>query len=245
MVPVTEVQPRTITKCVVNCVPVTTTATRCVDRGHWECREVAVPCAAPASACGHGCGGRKGLLGGLFHGRKHHGGGCETACASPCDTCAAPVECAPTYVTRTVRTWVPNIVTETYPVTRLERQVSTVTETVNVTVCKMVPKEETYQVTVNKIVPETKTETVTVMVCKTVPYEAVRTVAKCVPVTENVQACRMVARTVEKMVPVTCATTSCCGATAAHGCGGGHKLFGGHGGGHRLFGGHHRGGCCD
>lgn len=256
MVPTTEVQPRQVTRCVVNYVPVTTTCTRVVDRGHYECREVTVPCGpAPVALAGGGHGGRKGLLGGLCHrGGKHgHGGcgGCETACASPCgDGCG---DCGPTFVTKTVNVWVPNCVTESYPVTRMERQVSNVTETINVTVCRMVPREETFQVTVNRIVPETKTETITVNVCRTVPYEATRMVTRCVPVTENVTACRMVPRVVEKQVPCggceygagyAGVATSCCGG-GHHG--GGHKLFGGgHGGGHKLFGGgHHGGGCCN
>jgi hypothetical protein len=223
--PVTEVQPRTITRCVVNCVPVTTMCTRTVDRGHYECREVVEPCAPAATSCGHG-----GRLGGLFRGRNHG------SCAAPCGD-----DCGPTYVTRTVRVWVPNCVTESYPVTRMQRQVSYVNETVNVTVCKMVPKEETYQVTVNKIVCEPRTETVTVNVCKMVPYEATRMVTRCVPVTENYTACRMVPRTVERQVACYDSYGDGMGSygygMGSNGCGrqcsSGHRLFGGR-----------RGGCC-
>src|SRR5260370_34083230 len=72
---------RTVNKQVVTCVPETTYTHRCVDKGHWECREV---------ACGPTLFDR---VGGLF---KHHGCGCESSCGcdsgcnTGCNECCAP-----------------------------------------------------------------------------------------------------------------------------------------------------------
>ena len=55
-------RPRQGTRCVEHCVPVQETATRCVDRGHWEERQVAVcnscGCGVRLSGASCGCGER-------------------------------------------------------------------------------------------------------------------------------------------------------------------------------------------
>ena len=63
-----------------------------------------------------------------------------------------------------------------------------------------------------------------VMTTRTVPYQATRTVKVCVPYTETVTMTRMVAKTVQKQVPVmTCGGCGGCGyEVGCGGCGGGH-----------------------
>lgn len=186
MVPCEE--ERTVMKTVVTCKPVTKTVRHCVDKGHYECREV---------PCGPSFGDR---LRGLFNKRKH--GCCE-------DTCCAD-ECAPVR-TKTVRVWVPCPTWEEKTVTRMQRVCETKPVTCRVKTCKREMRQETCQVTCYKCVPEQKTETCTVMVRKCVPCQATRTVCVCVPHQEAVTCTRMVKKCVEKQVPVvdTCAAPAC------------------------------------
>jgi hypothetical protein len=135
------------------------------------------------------------------HGLFHRGG----------DDCCEP--CPPP--TKTVKVWVPCKVWEETPVTRTQRVCKYVPETVRVNVCKPVMQEQKVQVTVCKTVMEQKTENYTVMERREIPYEATRTVARCVPTQEKVTCVRMVARTVEKQVPV----EVCC-EESGHGRGG-------------------------
>ena len=82
---------------------------------------------------------------------------------------------------------------------------------VQVTVCKMVEKQETVKVCSYRCVTEQKVETYTVQCQRCVPFECTRTVSRCVPVQEQVTLCRMVPRTVEKQVPVAeCCYSPCC-----------------------------------
>jgi hypothetical protein len=182
-VSVPTVETRTCLKPVVTCKPVTTVCRKCVDIGHYECREV---------PCREGC---------LTRLRRC----CKRDCCEPC-----------TPPTKTVQVWVPCKVWVETPVTTMVRTCEWVPTPVQVTVCKLVQKQETVKVCSYRCVAEQKTETCTVLVPRSVPYEAVRTVARCVPVQEKVTCCRMVSRVVEKQVPVeTCCYTpapcgSCC-----------------------------------
>ena len=188
---VPTVEERTITKRVAVCKPVTTYVTKTRDCGHYECREV--PCGPSLSERFHKC----------LH--RH-------------DCCECEQECVRT---KTVKCWVPNIVCEQVPCTRVEKTWECVTEKVQVTVCKQVAETKKVQVTVNKCVTENKVETYTVQVQKCVPYEATRTVSRCVPVQEKVTVCKLVPTCVEKQVPC-CEASSCCD----NGCGRRHRLFG-------------------
>jgi hypothetical protein len=174
-VPCTET--RTIYKTVVSYKTVTDIVRKCVDQGHYECREECVP-----PSC--------------FAKLRHR---CKGGCGEPCPTI------------KTVKVWVPCIVTIETPVCRTVPVCTTVPECVQVTVCKLVPKTETYKVCTYRCVTEEKCETYCVQVPRCVPYEACRTVTRCVPCVEKYTACRLVARCVQKQVPVEpCCESSCC-----------------------------------
>ena len=162
-------------KTVTTCKPVTTVTRKCVDMGHYECREV--PC-------------HQSCLSKLCH---------KNNC---CDCCPPP--------TKTVRVWCPNKVWVETPCTKMVSCSECVPTTVQVTVCKMVQKQETVRVCCNRCVSEQKTETYTVMVSKCVPYQATRTVSRCVPVQETVTCCRMVPHTVVKQVACSNGCNDCC-----------------------------------
>jgi hypothetical protein len=144
---------------------------------------------------------------------------------SCCEPCPPPP-------TKVKKVWVPCMVTIQVPVCRTVKVCTPVTETVNVTVNKMVPEQQTRKVTTYKCVSEEKEEQYTCMVpkqvayqatrkvAKCVPYEATRTVCKSVPYTEEVTCTRMVCRYVEKQV-----TETCCPAIPVyqHGCCGGRR----------------------
>jgi hypothetical protein len=168
---VPTVEERTVMQTHVTCKPVTTTCRRCVDRGHWECREV--PC---ESRC-HRWGNR---LRGLFH---HHD--CCDSCGNSCNTCCEPC-CPPP--TKTVRVWVPCKVWEEYPVTHMQRVCESRPVTCKVTVMRRELRQEQYQVTCCKCVPEQRTETYTVLTSRRVPYQATRCVPVCVPCVEQTPA---------------------------------------------------------
>ena len=164
------------------CKPVTTCKKKCVDKGHWECREV--PCGSSfGSWMGKLCSKKKDC----------------------CDPCACCCECPKT---KTKKVWVPCKVWVEEQCTKMVRVCEHRPVTKCVTTCKKEVRHETYQVTVCKCVPKCHTETYTCCVEKKIPYEATREVCKCVPHQETVTCCRMVKRTVEKQVPAcdTCAT---------------------------------------
>jgi hypothetical protein len=183
-IPVVKEECRTVYKCVptvetrtcwkteVVCKTVTTIKRKCVDQGHWQCKEV---------CCEPNCFDKMKW--------KWSHRGC-------CDDCCMPAK------TKTVKEWVPNKVWIETPCTHVEKTCVKVPYTTQVTVMKSVPVQETFKVTTHTCVPEQVTQTYTVNVERKVAYQATRTVARCVPVQEKVTACRMVARTVEKQVPV-------------------------------------------
>jgi hypothetical protein len=240
---VPSVEQRTVIKRVVTCVPETVMVRKCVDQGHYECREVPV---SSFASLGHG--GGHGLFSGLMGKHKHHGG---------CDECPAePCECAP--ATKTVQVWCPNKVWVEEAVTRNVTKVECVPTVENVTVlksvptqqtfkvttCKSVPQQQTRKVTTIKCVPVEKTETYTVQVPKQVAFEATRTVTKCVPTEEKYTATRMVPHQVAKEVP--CEEAATVSSSAFGGLGGlGGKLGGLFHGAGRKHGGHHGSSCCD
>lgn len=179
------VENRTVCKKVWECVPETKCVRKCVDKGHWECKEV---------ECGPTLRERL---------KKHfHKNDC-------CDSCSN--DCCPR--TKTVRCWVPCPTWEEHTCTVMKKVCRTVSETCQVTVCKPTWKEEVCQVQCWKCVPKCHTETYTVCVQRKVPYQCTRTVKVCVPCQETVTCCRMVCRKVEKQVPVcetSCCETTCC-----------------------------------
>ncbi len=233
-VPVCET--RTVMKPCYSYQNVTTMKCRTVDRGHYECREVFSCCKAIGQFCG-----------GLFSGGHHNRGG---DCCNPCPPCPPPPP------TRTVKVWVPCMVTEQCPVTCCKKICTMVPSTCTVTVNRTEWREQTCQVCTYQCVTENRVEKYTVCVMKQVPCQGCRTVRVCVPCQETYTACRMVSRTVCRQVADTCCSpcndccNPCCTTTGRkHKFGG---LFGGTGG---LFGGGHgrgqsyqsyqSGGCCN
>jgi hypothetical protein len=201
---VPTVETRTVCKKVWKCVPVTTVKRKCVDQGHWECREVPV---------------KEHCLSRLFGGGHGHGGDC----CNPCPPCPR---------TKTVKCWVPCKVWIETPCTRMQRVCENVYETCQVTVNKSVPVQEVRKVTSYRCVTEWREETYTCQVPRKVAYPVTRTVCKCVPVQEKVMQCRMVPRCVEKQVPCdTGCDTGCGGGHKFGGLFGGRGHKGGHGGG--------------
>jgi hypothetical protein len=188
------VEERTVMKTHWTCVPETRVVRKCVDKGHYECREV---------PCGPSFFER---LGRLCHRHKD----CCDDCCEPC-----PVR------TKTVKVWVPCPVWQERTVTCMKRVCEHIPVKCQVTVNRPQVKEEKCQVTCYKCVPETKMETYTCLVQRAVPYEATRTVVHCVPHKEKVTCTRLVCRTVQKQVPVEagCETT-CCKSRWFHRCGG-------------------------
>jgi hypothetical protein len=174
-VPTPCVETRTVMKTVVTCKPVTTVKRKCVDMGHYECRQV--PC-------------HQGCLAKL----------CNKCCG--CEPCCTPM--------KTVRVWCPNKVWIETPCTKMVRCRECVPCPVQVTVCKMVPKQITCQVCCYQCVPQQVTQCYTVMTAKCVPYQCTRMVATCVPCQQTVTCCRMVPCTVVKQVPCAPSCTPCC-----------------------------------
>jgi hypothetical protein len=161
-------------------VPECKVVRKCVDKGHYECKEV--PC------------------GPSMHEKMHkwlHKDCCEECC-EPCPK------------TKTVKVWVPCPTWEEHTVTCMKKVCEMRPVTCKVTVCKTEMKEEKYSVTVCKTVAKQVVENYTVCVTKQIPYEATRTVVHCVPVQEKVTCTRMVCHKVEKQVPVaTCCEDAC------------------------------------
>src|SRR5262249_40571696 len=121
---VPTVEERTVMKPCWTTQTVTTYTTKCVDRGHYECREVYSPRAA---------------IGTRAH--NHHP---RNACSPP--PCPTP--------TKTVKVWVPCMVQIQVPHTTCKRVCTMVPTKVCVTVCRQVVREETYNVCVWRCVPE-------------------------------------------------------------------------------------------
>ena len=196
---------RTVMKQVVTCVPETTYTHRCVDKGHWECREV---------ECGPSMMER---LHKLCH--RHNDCECQNECEAP--------------HTRTERVWVSCKVEECVPCTRMVRHVSCVPTVQKVCTFKHVQEQVTVPVTSFRCVPEVVTKTCTVMVPHQVAYQATRNATRCVPVQETYTACRMVCHTVEKQVPCEAAPATTCGCENECGHGRRHGFhLGGHMGHH-------------
>ena len=192
-VTVPVVEERTVMKTHWTCVPETKVVRKCVDKGHYECKEV--PCGPSFMDRLKKC----------FHRND--------CCDDRCEPCVVR--------TKTVKVWVPCPVWEEHTVTCMKRVCEHIPVKCQVTVCKPQYREERCQVTVCKRVPEFKTETYTCMVRRQIPYEAVRNVVRCVPHMEKATCTRMVCRTVQKQVPVeTCCETTCCKPSLFHRLGG-------------------------
>jgi hypothetical protein len=192
--------------------------TKCVDRGHYECRECYSPCKALCnrlSSFGHG-----------------HG------CCDPCNPCCEQ-QCRPSdCVTRKV--WVPCMVQECCPVTCCRKVCEMRPEVVRVNTCRTEWREEKVRVCCYRCVPEQVVQKYTVCTMQRVPYQCTRCVPVCVPCEEMVTCTRYVARTVTREVP--CAPVNeCCSSPCCESCG--HRWFRGCSG-LRGFG-HRHGGCCD
>jgi hypothetical protein len=169
---------------------VTTMVCKTVDKGHYECKEVPDHCKELCNRIGRLC-------------HRHN------------DCCCEPAPCP---ATKTVKCWVPCMVTEQCPVTCCKKVCYEVPVKTTVTVCKTEIRQEKFQVCTYKCVPVTKTECYTVNVSKCVPYQATRTVQVCVPFQEVVTCTRMVSRTVTREVPVTtCEAAPACGCEGSHG----------------------------
>lgn len=192
-VTVPVVEERTVMKTHWTCVPETRVVRKCVDKGHYECKEV--PCGPSFMDRLRKC----------FH---------KDCCDDGCEPCVVR--------TKTVKVWVPCPVWEEHTVTCMKRICEHVPVKTCVTVCKTQIKEERCQVTCYRCEPVTRTENYTCYVQRKVPYEATRTVVHCVPREEKVTCTRMVCRTVQKQVPVeTCSVeTTCCKSRWFHRCGG-------------------------
>ena len=108
-------------RTVTQCVAVQEFRTQCVDRGHWEDREVACSSGCASTGCG-GCGG----------------------CASSgCGSCAPAATCC---ATAHVRTWVPNVVQQQVPCTVMKPHCVQVPYTYQVQVCTPDVRTRTFQV---------------------------------------------------------------------------------------------------
>jgi hypothetical protein len=206
---------RTVLQTCVSYRPVTKMVTRWEDRGHYECREVP----------DHWASFKHRLT------RRCHKNSCCEPCCEPCPT-------------KVVKVWVPCKVPVQCPVTCMERVCETRPVTTKVCTYKKELRTEACKVACWKCVAVPETVRCTVNETQQIPVKATRTVAVCVPVEEKVTCTRLVARVVEKQVPVAPAVTECCKPAcelcsqpcceSAPRC---HKR-------HRFARGH-RGGCCD
>jgi hypothetical protein len=167
---VPSVETRTGYKRVQVCKQVTTVSRKCVDMGHYECREV---------PCKESC----------FKRRKHHGDCCEP-CPPPTKT--VKVWCpnkvwVETPCTRTVRTW--ECVPYTYQVTVCKMVPQQ--QTVKVCVNRCVPEQKTVTCTVMvaRKVPYEATRTVARCVPVQEKYTACRMVCRTVEKQVPVETC--------------------------------------------------------
>jgi len=163
---------------------------KCVDKGHWECKEV---------PCGPSCMDRlKGLC------QRHND--CCNDCQPKCEEAR----------TKKVRCWVPCPVWEEHTVCCKKRVCEMKPVTCKVNTCKTEWREEKCKVMCCRRVPECKTEKYMACVQKKIPYQACRTVCVCVPKVEKVTCCRMVCHTVQKQVAC---ETPCQNACCEQSCG--------------------------
>ncbi len=148
MVAETKTEQRTVTVCVPTeverttyktsyvCKQVTEVKHKCVDKGHYECKEV--PCGPSVGERLHKLCSRN---------------SCESACEPACPK------------TKTAKVWVPCPTYIDVPCTRTVRECVRTPVTCKVTVMKPVQKTEPCQVTKYTCVPETKEVTVKVRKC--------------------------------------------------------------------------------
>ena len=182
MVPTQETRQGVRNVCVMESE--TRTRTMCVDEGQWVCREVPLTgfrlrLARRSSTCGClSCNPCDPIA-------------CEpVTMLDPCDPCS-PSGCSACCPTRTVREWVPNVVTQEVEYECLVP--TTVEEAYEYVVTVCVPETRTREVRLCSWEDETLTREVSRCVC--VPRE----VTESVPVTR----CEVVQREVTEMVPVT------------------------------------------
>lgn len=147
------VEQRTVMQPHYTCKPVTEVVRKCVDKGHYECREV---------PCEPSCFDR---MRKWWKGRK---------CDDCCEPCCEPVR------TKTVKVWVPCPVWEEHCVTKMVRSCEYRPVVVNVTVCKKEMRQETCTVMVSRCVPYQATRTVQVCVPHTETVTATRMVCRTV-----------------------------------------------------------------
>lgn len=168
---------------------VTTFTTRCVDRGHYECREVYSHCQAFKNR---------------LHKHRHRHDCCPPPCPPP---------------TKTVKCWVPCIVKEQVPHTKCCKVCVMKPTCVRVCTCRKEWREQRCMVTCCRCVPYQVVQKCTVWTTRQVPYQACRTVRVCVPHTQMVTCTRYVTRCVARQVPCceTCCPTVCCSAKHGHG----------------------------
>jgi hypothetical protein len=200
MVPETKTVQKTVTVCVPTeeerttmktsyvCKQVTTMQKKCVDKGHYECKEV---------PCGPSVGER-------LH-KLCHRNSCECECAPACPK------------TKTVKCWVPCPTIVEVPCTKTVRECVQTPVTCKVTVMKPVQKTENCQVTTYKCVAETKTVKVQVPKCvpyeatrtinKCVPTQETVTATRMV--------CKTVQKQVP-VAPAPCEAAPCCGSKLGH-----------------------------
>jgi hypothetical protein len=209
---------RTVMQACWTCKPVTCTVRKCIDQGHWECREVPV------------CEKHHFLSGCLKKLRKHH------SCEECCEPCCPPP-------TKIVKVWVPCPVWVEVPVTTLQRVCEYKPVTIKVTVCKTEVKQVPCQVTCWRCVPEVQPRTCQVMTTRMVPYQATRCVPVCIPYQETITCYRLVAKPAPAApaapAPTACCETPCCEPCCVTTCCKPkcHK--------HRCSGLFHRSSCCD
>jgi hypothetical protein len=193
-VKVPVVEERTCMETRTHYETVTKYVSKCVDHGHYECREV--PC------------------GPSFSERLHKLCRKSSCCDDPCAESCCPA-------TKTVKVWVSCKVTEQVPVCCRQKVCEQVPVKKCVTTYRTETRQEVCHVTCYKCVPECKTETYTVQVKKCIPYTATRTVCVCVPHQEACTMTRCVKRCVEKEVAVTCGCESSCETSCCESSGGG------------------------
>jgi hypothetical protein len=181
-VPVCET--RTVMRPCWTTQTVTTMVTKCVDRGHYECREVYSHRAA-------------------MHARMHKHRHRHDCCPPPCPPS-----------TKTVKVWVPCMVQIQCPVTCCKRVCVMQPVQVQVNTCRHEYRDVTCQVCTYKCVPVQQVRRYTCYTTRQVPYQATRCVTVCVPTEQLVTCTRLVARTVACQVPCDtcndCCITTCC-----------------------------------
>jgi hypothetical protein len=190
-VPVCE--ERTVMQKRTVCKPVCKTVRKCVDQGHWECKEV--PC------------------GPTLHDRLKKCFAKKNDCCDPCaNNCCEPEPCPRT---KTVKVWCAKPTWVETQVTCMEKVTECVPVTCKVTVYKKVMQKKEVNVCTYKCIAEKKTECYTCYEQRKVATQCKRMVQVCVPCQEQVTCCRMVCKAVEKEVAIAnecgndCCDTGC------------------------------------